>query len=44
VCQNPDLDHQRVHEHHWVDAIERPALQILQFLDDGVGDPGNQVG
>jgi hypothetical protein len=38
-----DLDHQRVDEHHRIDAVQRPGLPLDQLLDHRVRDPGDQI-
>jgi hypothetical protein len=38
-----DLHHQRVDQHHRVNPVQRPRLPGREFVDDLVGDPGDQV-
>jgi hypothetical protein len=39
-----DLDPQRVEEHHRIDRVERAVLPFAHLIEDGVGDPADQIG
>jgi hypothetical protein len=39
-----DLDPQRVEKDHRIDRVERPVLPFPNLLEDGVGDPADQIG
>ena len=39
-----DLDPERVEEDHRIDRIEWPVLPFPHLVEDGVGDPADQVG
>ena len=39
-----DFDPQRVKKHDRVDRIERSVLPFPHLVEDGVGDPADQVG
>ena len=38
-----DLHHERIDEDHRIDRVQGPGLPLGELLDDGVGDPADQV-
>src|SRR5713226_372930 len=40
----PHFHHQRVEVHDRIEFFQRPVLPLLDFLEDGIGDVGDQRG